>query len=103
MTLLLAGVVILIGELGGLHFVPPHPSPTAIELRSADFSPLPCRLGETAGGELKSALLLARTTPKSTAVPRGSGQGFGPELSRTGEGKRRFDSRRVSTIQRTPQ
>ena len=45
---------------------------TAIELRSADFSPLPRRPGETAGGGLKSALLLGRTAPNSTAVGRGA-------------------------------
>ena len=45
------------------------PEPTAIELRSADFSPLPCRPGETAGGGLKSALLLAGAAPDSTGVP----------------------------------
>jgi len=53
------------------EYFPPHPDPTPIELRSADFSPLPCRPGETAGGGLKSALLLAGATPNSTAVGPG--------------------------------
>jgi len=50
----------------------PEPGATAIELRSADFSPLPRRPGETAGGGLKSALLLAGATPNSTAVEPGA-------------------------------
>ena len=39
----------------------------------------------------------------NTYLPEGEGQGFAPELSRTGEGKRLFDSRRVLPIQGTPQ
>jgi hypothetical protein len=56
------------GVRARLAGAPPLPGPTAIELRSADFSPLPYRPGETGGGGLKSALLLARTAPNSTAV-----------------------------------
>jgi len=86
----------------GTQSLSPGQRPAAIELRSADFSPLPYRPRETGRGGLKSALLLACTAPNSTAVLRGRGQGFGPELSRTGEGKRRLNSRGVSPVQGTP-
>jgi len=47
---------------------PEGPVATAIESRSADFSPLPSGPSETAGGGLKPALRLARTAPDSRAV-----------------------------------
>jgi len=77
--------------LPGPKLLFPLPGGTGIELRSADFSPLPCALGVTAGGGLKSALLLARTAPNSTAVlpggvgeGQGEGDGFHPYRCETG-------------------
>src|SRR6266568_5542029 len=47
----------------------PHPDPTAIELRSADFSPPLSGPPKTAGSGLKSAFLSCRNSLNSTAVP----------------------------------
>ena len=47
---------------------------TAIEFRSADFSPHPSSPAKTVGSGLKSALLVCRNSANSTAV--GAGGGF---------------------------
>src|SRR5437016_13694898 len=54
----------------------PRPSPpgrggTAVELRSADFSPPPSGLAKSAGSGLKSALQVPRNSLNSTAVHPG--------------------------------
>src|SRR5437667_8513157 len=54
------------GERGSKQ--PPHPCPTAIELRSADFSPPLSGPPKTAGSGLKSALLSCRNSLNSMAV-----------------------------------
>src|SRR5439155_25979854 len=59
---------LLIGPWDGLHSVPSHPGPTAIELRSADFSPPRSRPAKTAGSGLKSALLSCRNSLNSMPV-----------------------------------
>src|SRR6266568_3604585 len=46
----------------------PHPDPTAIELRSADFSPPLSGPPKTAGSGLKSAFLSCRNSLNSMAV-----------------------------------
>ena len=46
----------------------PHPVPTTIELRSADFSPPRSGPAQTAGSGLKSALLSCRNSLNSMAV-----------------------------------
>ena len=56
-----------------LNTYPPSGS-TAIELRSADFSPHPSSPAKTAGSGLKSALLSCRNSLNSTAVPSGRGR-----------------------------
>src|SRR6266508_2835773 len=50
----------------------PHPDRTAIELRSADFSPHPSSPAKTVGSGLKSALLSCRNSLNSMAVLSGS-------------------------------
>src|ERR1051326_6900325 len=55
--------------------VPPPQGSTAIELRSADFSPHPSSPAKTAGSGLKSALQCCRHSPNSMAGPRGRGSG----------------------------
>src|SRR5216110_2914618 len=63
----------------------PQPGPTAIELRSADFSPPRSGPAQTAGSGLKSALLSCRNSLNSMAVlplplptraSRGEGENF---------------------------
>src|SRR5436309_12333658 len=48
--------------------IAPLPFPTAIELRSADFSPPRSGPAKTAGSGLKSVLLSRRNSPNSMAV-----------------------------------
>ena len=74
-------------------FLSPHPSPTAIELRSADLSPPHSGPAKTTGSGLKSALLFCRNSLNSMPVPSplpwGEGEPFSP--------RRTIQTRRLST------
>jgi hypothetical protein len=52
-------------------FGSPHPGPTALELRSADFSPPPSGSARSAGSGMNSALQVYRNSLNSTAVGSG--------------------------------
>src|SRR5205809_1734503 len=70
------------GERRPLLLNAPLPVPTAIELRSADFSPPLSGPAKTAGSGLKSALLSCRNSmavlpvPLPTRASRGEGENF---------------------------
>src|SRR5206468_4442240 len=59
----------------------PEPTPTAVELRSADFSPLPSGSRKSGGSGMNSVLQVPRNSLNSTAA----GQTPGP--SREGKGR----------------
>ena len=54
----------------------PPPAPTAVELRSADFSPPPLGTCKSAGSGMNSALQVRRNWLNSPAVGQGSGRAF---------------------------
>ena len=56
------------------RFFPPHPGPTAVELRSADFSPHPRGTRKSAGSRMNSAFQVHRDSLNSTAVDPASGE-----------------------------